>query len=103
VRACPGALHIVLVLHSADIDAPLPNYHLLHWRNPHINRASFDVLNAYNTPQLSAIISRTVPHNVIPYILAATGECRKELCLHPTFRFSYIYYVFIANDEDVRA
>jgi len=44
-----------------------------------------------------------VPHNAILYILGATGEGRQELCLHPAFPVSYINYVFIENDEDVRS
>jgi len=99
----PRAVRIVWVRNSADIDAPQPNYRLLHWRNPHINGVGFAELNAYDIRGLSAIISRTVPHNAIRYILGATGEGRKELCLHPAFPLSYINYVFIENDEDVRA
>jgi len=36
-------------------------------------------------------------------MLGGTGEGGKELCLHPGFPLSYINYVFIENDEDVRA
>jgi len=53
--------------------------------------------------RLSAIISRTVPHNMIRYILGATGEGRQQLRLHPGAQLSYIDYVFIENHEDVRA
>jgi len=99
----PKAIRIVWVCNSADIDAPQPNYSLLHWRNPHINEVGFAELNAYDIRGLSAIISRTVPHNAIRYILGATSEGRNEPCLHPSFPLSYINYVFIKNDEDVRA
>jgi len=51
----------------------------------------------------SAIISRTVPHNVIRYILGTTGERRQQLRLHPAAQLSYLDYVFIENDECVRA
>jgi len=44
-----------------------------------------------------------VPHNIIRYILGATGEGRQQLRLHPGAQLSYIDYVFIENDEDVRA
>ena len=98
----PCAVRIVWVCNSADMDAAQPNYRLLHWRNPHINGVGFAESNAYDIRGLSAIISRTVPHNAIPYILGATGEGRKELCLHPGFRLPYINYVFIENDKDVR-
>jgi len=99
----PRAVRIVWVRNWADIDAPQANYGLLHWRNPHINGVGFAELNAYDIRGLSAIISRTVPHNPICYILGATGEGRKELCLHPGFPLSYISNVIIENDEDVRA
>jgi len=99
----PCAVRIVWVRNSANIDALQLNYRLLHWRNPHINGVGFAELNAYDIRGLSAIILRTVPHNAIRYILGATGEGRKELCVHPTFPLSYINYVFIDNDEDVRA
>ena len=44
-----------------------------------------------------------MPHNAIRYILGPAGEGRKELCLHPRFPLSYINYVLIENDKDVRA
>ena len=40
---------------------------------------------------------------MIRYILGATGEGRQQLRLHPGAQLSYIDYVFIENDEDVRA
>jgi len=43
-----------------------------------------------------------VPYNVIRYILGASGEGRQQLRLHPRAELSYIDYVFIDNDEDVR-
>jgi len=75
----------------------------MHWRNPHINGVHFAKLNSYDIGSLLAIISRTVPHNVSRYILGATGEGRQQLHLHPCAQLSYIDYVFIENDEDVRA
>jgi len=44
-----------------------------------------------------------VPHNIIRYILGATCEGRQQLGVHPGAQLSYIDYVFIANDTDVRA
>ena len=44
-----------------------------------------------------------MPQNVIRYILGATGEGRQQLRLHPGAQLSYIDYVLIVNDEDVRA
>jgi len=98
----PRAVPIVWVGNSADIDAPQPNYRLLHWRNPHMNGVGFAELNAYDIGGLSGSISRTVPHNAIRYILGTTGEGGKELGLHPAFPLSYINYVFNENDQDVR-
>jgi len=97
------AVRIVWVRNAADIDAPHPNYNLLHWHNPYINGVGCAELNAYDIRGLSAIISRTVPANTIRYILGATGEGCKEMCLIPAFLLSSINYVFIENDEDVRA
>ena len=37
----PHALRIVWVRNWADIDAPQPNYRLLHWLKPHINGVGF--------------------------------------------------------------
>jgi len=39
---------------------------------------------------------------MIRYIPGATGEGRQQLRVHPSTRLSYIDYVFIENDEDVR-
>ena len=44
-----------------------------------------------------------MPHNAIRDIPGATGEGRKELCLDPGFPLSCINYVFIENDEHIRA
>jgi len=40
---------------------------------------------------------------MIRYILGPTGEGRQQLRLHPGAQLSYIDYVFIENDEDIRA
>jgi len=44
-----------------------------------------------------------VPHNAIRYILGATSEGRHQLQLHPAVQLSYLDYMFIENDEGVRA
>ena len=80
-----------------------PNYRLLHWRNFHVNEVRFAELNSYDIRGLSPIISRTVPQNVIRYILGATREGQQQLHLHRSTQLSYIDYVFIEDAEDVRA
>jgi len=44
-----------------------------------------------------------VPHNIICHILGASGEGEQQLRLHPGAQLSYIDYVFIENNEDIRA
>jgi len=39
---------------------------------------------------------------MIPYILGATVEGRKQLRVHPGAQLSWIDYVFIENDGDLR-
>jgi len=99
----PRAVRIVWVCNPASGGAQRPNYRLLHWRPQNIHGAGFAELNFYDIHGLSAIIARTVPHNAIRYTLGATGEGRHQLRLHPAFQLSYIDYMFIENDEVVRA
>jgi len=99
----PGAVCIVWVCNPASGGAQRPNYPLLHWRPQNIHEVGFAELNFYDIHGLSEIIARTVPHNAIRYILGATGEGRYQLRLHPAFHLSYINYMFIENDEGVRA
>jgi len=40
---------------------------------------------------------------MIPYIRGAPGESRHQQRLHPGAQLSYIDYLFIENNEDVRA
>jgi len=99
----PRAVRIVWVCNPASGGAQRPNYRLLHCRPQNIHGVSFADLNSYDIRGLSAIIARTVPHNAVRYILGATGDGRQELRMHPGFQFSYIDYVFIESDQDVRA
>jgi len=94
----PRAVRIVWVSQPANSSAPLPNYRLLHWHNHHINGVRFAELNSYDIRGLSAMISRTVPHNMIRYILGTTGEGRQQLRLHPGTQLAFIDYVFLEND-----
>jgi len=96
-------VRIVWVSQPANSSALRPNYRDLHSCNPHIKGVHFEELHSYDIRGLSAIISRTVPQNVIHYILGATGEGRQQLRLHTGTQLSYIDYVFSAKDEEIRA
>ena len=99
----PRAVRIVWLCHPAsDGGAQPPNYRLLYWRPQNIHGVGFAELTSYDIRGLSAIISRTVPHNAVRYILGATGDGRQQLRLNPGFQLSYIDYVFIESDQDVR-
>ena len=87
---------------KAKVDAP-PNYYLLHWRPPHIAGLSFAELDSYDIRGLSAMIYRCIPHHRIRYIIGATGEGRRRLRTSPNKPLSYVEYMFIECDEDVRA
>jgi len=99
----PHALRIVWVYNAASGGAQRPNYRLLHWRPQNIDGVGFAVLNSYDIRALLAIKARTVPHNAVRYILGATGDGPQQLGMHPGFQLSYIVYVFIESDQDVRA
>ena len=99
----PRAVRIVWYCNPASGGAQRPNYHLLHCRPQNIHRVVFAELNSYDVHGLSAIIARTGPHKAIRYILGATGEGCHQLRLHPAFQLSYIDYMFMENDEGVRA
>ena len=78
------------------------NYHLLHCRSPHIQGLDFAELDSYDIRGLSAMIYRCVPHHRIHYIIGATGEGCRRLCRYPNEPSSFIEYIFIESDEDVR-
>ena len=78
------------------------NYHLLHWRPPHIQGLEFAELDSYDIRGLSAMIYRCVRHHRIRYIICATGEGRRRLRRHPNKPLTFIEYIFIESDEDVR-
>ena len=96
-------VRIVWVSQPGNSSALQPNYRILLWRNHHINGVCFSVLNFFDIRGLSAIIWRIVPDNMIRYILGTNGEGRQQLHLHPGAQLSYIDYIFIENDEEVRA
>ena len=49
------------------------------------------------------MITRSIRHESIRYIIGATGEGRRHLRNYPNAPLSWINYVFIDNDEAVRA
>ena len=78
------------------------NYHLLHWRPPHIQGLEFAELDSYDIRGLSAMIYRCVHHHRICYIIGATVEGHRRLGRYPNEPLSSVEYIFIASDEDVR-
>jgi len=80
-----------------------PDYNMLHWRPPHINRVQFAELDSYDIRGLSAMILKNVSSDRIRYLLGAIGEGRRRLRRVPSERVSCIDYVFIDSDETVRA
>ena len=49
------------------------------------------------------MITRSIRHESIGYIIGATGEGRRHLRNYPNTPLSWINYFFIDNDEAVRA
>ena len=108
----PGAVRIAYVLRSqpglalsvqerAKVNDPA-DYHELHWHSPHIQGLEFTELDSDDILVLSAMIYRCVPHHWVRYIIGASGEGRKILCKAPNQPLSFIEYIFIECDEDVR-
>ena len=108
----PRAVRIAYVLPSrrgsglsvqerAKVNVPA-DYHELHWRPPHIQGLEFAELDSYDIRGLSAMIYRCVPHHRVRYIIGATGEGRRRLRRAPNQPLSFIEYIFIECDEDVR-
>ena len=78
------------------------DYHELHWSPPHIQGSEFAELDSYDIHGLSAMIYRWVSHHRVCYIIGATGEGRRRLRRAPNQPLSFIEYIFIECDEDVR-
>jgi len=97
----PRAVRIVWIRHAADSPADYPNYRRLNWRPG--NGVQFAELDFYDIHGLSAMISRSIRHETIWYILGATAEGRRLLRDYPNTRLSWINYIFINDDEAVRA
>jgi len=80
-----------------------PDYHRLHWRHPHIQGIAFGELDSYNMAGLSAMIIRRMPHDRIRYIIGATSAGRRSMRSEPDEPLTGIDYMFIQDNETVRA
>jgi len=94
-------VRIVWICHASDSPADYPNYHRLNWRP--VNGVQFAELDSYDIRGLSAMITRSVRHETIRYLIGATGEGRQLLQDYPNTPLSWINYVFINDDEVVSA
>ena len=94
-------MRIVWIRHAADSPADYPNYRRLNWRP--VNWVQFAELDSNDIRGLSAMIDRSIRRDTIRYILGATGEGRRLLRDYPNTPLSWLNYVFIEDDEAVRA
>ena len=94
-------MRIVWIRHAAYSPADYPNYRRLNWRP--VNGVQFAELDSYDIRGLSAMITRSIRHETIRYILGARGEGRRLLRDYPNTLLALITYVFIDDDEAVRA
>jgi len=94
-------VRIVWIRHAADSPADYLNYHRLNWRP--VNGVQFAELDSYDIFGLSAMITRSIRHETIGYILGATGEGSRLLRYYPNTPLSWINYVFIDDDKALRA
>jgi len=79
------------------------NYHLLHWRPPHVNMVLLAKLNSYDIRGMSGMIYRSVPHHRNHHIIGATGDGCRRLGRPPMRELDSMDYVFIDSDETIRA
>ena len=93
-------MRIVWISNAANSPAAHPDYRQLNWRS--INGVWFAELDSYDFRGLSAMITRSIRHESIGYIIGATGEGRLHLRNYPNAPLTWINYVFIDNDEAVR-
>ena len=82
---------------------PEPNYTLLFWHPPRVNGVRFAELDSSDIRGLSAMIARSVPYDIIRYILVANGEGSRQLREDPALLISWVHYVFIDSNDGVRA
>jgi len=92
-------MHIVWICHAADSPADYPNYGQHAWRP--VNGVQFAELDSYDIRGLSAMITRSIRHETIQYILGATGAACRLLQAYPHTPRSWINYVFIDHDKVV--
>jgi len=84
----------------ADSPADYPNYRWLNWHP--VNGLQFAELDSYDIRGLSAMITRSIRHETMCYILGATGEGRQLLWDYPNTPLFWINYIFIEDDEALR-
>jgi len=94
-------VRIVWIRHAADSPVDYPNYRRLNWHP--VNGVQFAELDSSDIRGLSAMITRSIRHETIRYILGAIGEGRRLLRDYPNKPLSWINNVFIDDDEVVSA
>ena len=94
-------MRIVWIRQAANSPADRPDYRRVNWRP--INWVRCAELDSYDIRGLSAMITRSIRHESIRYILGSTGEGRQLLRINPNTPLSWVNYTFIDNDEAVRA
>ena len=94
-------MRILWIRHGADNAADYTNYRLLN-RCP-VTRVQFAELDSHDIRGLSAMITRSIRHETIRYILGATGEGRRLVREYPNTLLLWINDVFIDDYEAVRA
>ena len=92
---------IVWIRHAADSLADYPKYHRLNWHP--VKGVQFAELDSYDILGVSGMSTRSRRDETIGYLLGARGEGRRLLPDYPYTPLLWINYVFIDDDEAVRA
>jgi len=74
VYVLPSRLGLALSQFEMNKVKVAPNYNLVHWGRPHVNRLVFAELDSYDIRGMSAMIYRSVPHHRIRYILGTRAK-----------------------------
>ena len=94
-------MHLVSIRHAADSPADYPNYRRLNWSPG--DGVQFAELDSNDISGLLAIIDRYIRRDTIRYTLGAAGEGRRLLRDYSNTPLSWVNYVFIEDNETVRA